>query len=338
MRPAWDIIVAGAGQAAPPRAANADSSRAGLAAATALRKRGTGAGYNPLMIFACGLAAAALATTAGEPQWERLLARVGEEAEVLRENAVKLIARETLRQRALRQPRFRLRFGKSAREPAPPQYRTREIVSEYSYGVLRESPGVLHEFRQVIRVDGRAVNPPLQARRKLIASLRSEDDRARRRLLESFGRYTLRSAATDFGLALLLFTPRRLPEFRFQPAGRARVGAEAALLLRFHQVAGTGAITVYQGRQVIRRPLEGDLWVRESDGLPLRIVLHSRRQEDNRELTDTATVDYMLSRHGVVVPVSILRRLHAGGLLIEEDLFEYSDFRMFVAEAEVKFP
>lgn len=285
------------------------------------------------------MAVMALAVTAGQPHLDRLLARVGEEAEIFRQAAVKLIALETLRQRALKDPpRLRPRAGKSAREPAPPEYRTREIISEYSYGTLRESPGVLHEFRQVVRVDGRPVADPQRARRRLLTGLRSADDRARQQLLESFARYTLRSAATDFAPALLMFTPRGLASFRFEPAGRARVGAEAALILRFRQAAGAGGFTVYQERELIRLPLEGELWLRETDGLPLRIVLASRRQQGGQELSDRAIVDYAMSPHGVLVPVSVVRRLHAGDLLIEEDLFQYSDFRMFSAEAEVKFP
>lgn len=258
---------------------------------------------------------------------------------MFRRTAANLLGRETLRQRALREPpRFRPRAGRSAREPAPLEYRTREIVSELSYGVLRESPAVLHEFRQVILVDGRPVMDQQRARRRLVAGLRSADDRARQQLLESFGRYTLRGAATDFTPALLMFTARRLAEFSFEISGRARVGAEPALILRFRQIAGGGAFAVLQERELIRLPLEGELWVRESDGLPLRIVLLSRRQQGGRELSDHAIVDYAPHPQGVLVPASVVRRLHAGELLVEEDVFLYSDFRIFSADAEVKFP
>lgn len=296
-------------------------------------------GYNPSMGLSWSLAVLVLAAEPGAPQIERLLARVGEEAEVFRQAAVKLIAQETLRQRALQAPpRFRPRAGKAARRPAPLEYRTREIVSELSYGILRESPGVLHEFRQVIRVDGRPVINRQQARRRLLGGLRSADDRARHQLLESFARHTLRGAATDFGPALLLFLPHRMADFRFEPAGRARLGAEAAFILRFRQIAGYGALAVYQERELVRQPLEGELWVRESDGLPLKIQLSGRRQQGGQQLTDMATVDYAQSPHGVLVPVSVVRRLYAGDLLLEEDVFRYSDFRMFVADTEVKFP
>jgi hypothetical protein len=274
-----------------------------------------------------------------DPQTERLLARVSEEAEVFRRQAVKLLAQETLRQRALQPPRrFRPRAGKAATEPPPAEYRTREIVSEYTYGVLRDSPGVLHEFRQVLRVDGRAVSGPVQARRRLLAGIKSADDRVKQRILEEFARYTLRGAATDFAPALLLFTPERLGDFRFEAAGKGRVGADPALILRFRQTGGPGGLTVFENRQVLRQPLEGELWIRETDGLPLRIVLASKRQQGERTVLDQATIEYAPSPYGVLVPVSVVRRMHAGDLLVEEDVFQYSAFRMFAADAEIKFP
>ncbi len=291
------------------------------------------------MLPLCSLLAFALAAAPRHLQLDRLLARVAEEAEIFRQAALNLIARETLRQRALSQPpRFRPRIGKPPRKPTPLDYRTREIVSEYAFGLLRESPDVLHEFRQVVSVDGRPVGDPPRARRRLIAGLRSPDDRARQQLLEAFARYTLRSAATDLGLALLAFTPRRLADFRFEPAGHERVGAEPALLLRFRQIAGVGGWTVFENRQLTRHPLQGQLWVRENDALPLRILLTNRRQQDDQEVLDTAVVDYAPTAHGVLVPVSVVRRLAAGDLLIEEDVFQYSDYRMFAADAELKFP
>ena len=290
-------------------------------------------GYGPLLL--------SLLLTAGfaDPQIDGLLARVSEEAEVFRRTAVKLIAQETLRQRALQPPpRFRPRAGQAATQPPPIVYRTREIVSEYSYGVLRDSPGSLHEFRQVLSVDGRPVSAPARARRKLLAGLSSPDDRARQSMLEEFARYTLRGAATDFGPALLLFAPGRMGDYRFEAGGKARVGAEPALILRFRQTGGPASLTVFETRQVVRHALEGELWVRETDGLPLRIVLRSQRRQGPDTLSDHATIEYAPAPFGVLVPVSVVRRLHAGELLLEEDVFRYSPFRMFAADAEIKFP
>lgn len=273
-----------------------------------------------------------------EPALKPMLDRLAEEAEVFARMAPKLLARETLRQRALQPPRrFRPRVGKAATEAPKPEYRTREIVSEYTYGTLRESPNVLHEFRQVISVDGRQVAQPDRARRKLIAGLRSPDDRVKRRLLEEFERYGLRAAATDFGQLIMLFAPRRLAGYSFQLEGRERVGAEPTVILRFRQTGGSESLTIFEKGEAIRQAVEGRIWLRDPDGLPLRISLESKRVQGSDTIMDQGTVDYVMSPHGVVVPASVVRRRLVGEVLVVEDVFQYSAFRMFAADSEVKF-
>lgn len=278
---------------------------------------------------------------AGAPAEERLaqiLSRVSEEAEVFRQMAPKLLSQETLRQRALEaSPRFRPRLGQAATQPSKPQYRTREIVSEYTFSSFRESPNTIHEFRQVISVDGRQVATREKARSTLVLGIRSEDDRLKKRLLEEFARHGLSGAAADFGQLILLFTRRRLENYSFQYAGAGRLGAENAAILSFRQKAGEESLTIFERRKAIREPLEGRLWVREPDFLPLRIELHADRKDGEQLIRDEATVDYVMSPHAVITPASVVRRRFAGGLLVVEDVFQYSPFRLFAAEAEIKF-
>jgi hypothetical protein len=290
-------------------------------------------GYGPLLL--------SLLLTAGfaDPQIEGLLARVSEEAEVFRRTAVKLIAQETLRQRALQPPpRFRPRAGQAATQPPPIVYRTREIVSEYSYGVLRDSPGSLHEFRQVLSVDGRPVSAPARARRKLLAGLSSPDDRARQSMLEEFARYTLRGAATDFGPALLLFAPGRMGDYRFEAAGKARVGAEPALILRFRQTGGPGPSPYSKPGRSFAMRWKANSGCARPTACPCASSSGANASQGPDTLSDHATIEYAPAPFGVLVPVSVVRRLHAGELLLEEDVFRYSPFRMFAADAEIKFP
>ena len=296
-------------------------------------------GYNLAMEALATVLVLSLAAGQAGGSVEAWLDRLCEEAEVFRHAAPKLIGRETLRQRALQpRPRFRPRIGKEATEPPKPEYRTREIVSEYTFGTLRESPGVLHEFRQVVSVDGRQLRTAEQARRKLVSGMRSADDHLKRRLLEQFERYGLRGAAADFGPLILLFTRRRLAGYSFQQSGRGRVGAEAAVVISFRETPGAESLTIFEGSRAVRVPVEGHLWLRENDGLPLRIALESRRQQDGATVLDQATVDYVMSPHGVLVPASVVRRRLIGDLLVVEDVFQYSSFRMFAADAEIKFP
>src|ERR1035441_5498321 len=92
-----------------------------------------------------------------------LLSRVAEEAEILQQNAPKSLSREVLEQRALMPAtRFRPRIGKKATAAVPPpRLLVREIVSEYSMGILKESAvRNLTERRQVISVDGPKIQSP----------------------------------------------------------------------------------------------------------------------------------------------------------------------------------
>src|ERR1019366_497054 len=108
-----------------------------------------------------------------QPALSKILARVSEEAEVLQQNAPRILTQETLEQRALMPPsRFRPR-NESAAAGADSRLRIREIVSEYIFGALSGAAPNLLEFRQVISVDGRAVQTPESARRALSAAIQS---------------------------------------------------------------------------------------------------------------------------------------------------------------------
>src|SRR6267154_2022673 len=98
-----------------------------------------------------------------------ILSRVSEEAEVLLQNAPKVLSQETLEQRATMPPtRFRPRIGQAASEIPKARLVVREVVSEYSVGMLKESDSRdLVEFRQVVSVDARPIQTAESARRAL---------------------------------------------------------------------------------------------------------------------------------------------------------------------------
>ncbi len=281
----------------------------------------------------------AAAQSAGEPPLENVLARLAEEAAAFRAAAPNVIAEETLTHRARRRPaRFRPRIGSSAK-PTPPPFETRKIVSEYGFAVLGVPPGSLHEARQVVSVDGRRVASAGRARRRLIEGMTSPDDRLKRRLLEPFERLGLRDAAADFGPALLLFEKSAQAGFEFHWSGRRKIGAEDALGCTFRQTGTTSVgLTIFEPKRMLRFPLEGIIWVRESDLLPLRIEFTVRRTHDNLTIRDEAAVDYAMSAHGVLLPVSVVHRQFAGDLMVVENLFQYSAFRRFGAQTEIRFP
>ncbi len=269
----------------------------------------------------------------------KILARVSEEAEVLQQNAPRILTQETLEQRAVMPPsRFRPR-NESAAVGADSRLRIREIVSEYSFGAL--SGTVAHnllEFRQVISVDGRAVQTPESARRALSAAIQSADDRARKRMLEEFAKNGLVDIATDYGLILLMFGSRAMNNIKITPLGTAWVGTEEALALAWQQTSSSGGALEFHGRESVRRALRGTLWVRASDGLPLRVNAWIEYTDPAKHLIrDDATVDYVLSAHGFLTPASVVHRHLVDGRMMTENLYRYEPFKLFTASSEIKF-
>ena len=292
------------------------------------------------MVFLAALAG--LAFLAQEPaavSLPDLLSRAAEEAEIFQQNAPKSLTQETLEQRTLMPPsRFRPRIGSSPPPPAKPRLVVREIVSEYSVAELKGSiDHNLVEFRQVVSVDGRKVQSAETARHALSLGVKSPDDRMRKRMLEDFAKHGLVDVATDYGLILLAFGKRGLENMRIRVTGEEQVGADPAWVLSWQQTTPSGGMLEFMGNQAERRPLEGRLLVRKSDGLPLRVHARSEHAENGHSIRDEATVDYVASPHGFLTPASVVHRHLVDGRLITENLYRYEPFKMFSADTEIKF-
>ena len=269
-----------------------------------------------------------------------LLSRVAEEAEILQQNAPKSLTREVLEQRALMpSTRFRPRIGKRAVAVVPPpRLLVREIISEYSVGTLKESTVQnLTELRQVISVDGRKIQTPERARHALSLGITSPDDRIRKRMLEDFARHGLVDIATDYGIFLLAFSKRGLENMNVVLAGEEQVGADAAWVLDWRQTSPDAGMLEFLGNQASRLALQGRLLVRQSDGLPLRIQSWSQHSQGNHQIRDEASVDYVQSAHGFLTPASVIHRHMVDGQVITENLYRYDPFKLFSADAEIKF-
>jgi hypothetical protein len=264
----------------------------------------------------------------------RMTGRIAEEADVFAHVARSVLSEEKLAQRT-RKPaaRFRPHIG----EPPKEEFLVREIVSEYGYSSLKDSPAALHEFRTVISVDGKKLLAPEKARRTLTLGVRSTDDRAKKQMLRDFEKHGLIGAATDFGQLILLFTRRRLADYQFAVIGQDRIGADTAIVLSFKQKSGQEALTIFAGNAALRSELQGAIWVRNPDYLPLRIKLISARDEGQYVINTEATVDYTMSPHGCVLPAAVVHRDTVAGSLITENIFYYAPFRKFGAESELKF-
>ncbi len=272
------------------------------------------------------------------PPAAEILRRVAEEAEVFRSAARDMVSEETLTHRWMKPPsRFRPRVGQTALEAPKPTLESREVISEYAFGSLKEAPGLLHEFRQVVSVDGRKVVSAEKARRTLSLNLRSDDDRVKKQMLRDFEKHGLKGAATtDFGQILLLFMRRRQSGYRFEMKGESRVGADDAIVLGYEEIRNE-SLTVFAGRDTVHQALKGELWVRKPDYMPLRVTMAVERPEGDYVITIDATVDYAPTAHGVLMPVSVLHRESAKGMVLTENQFRYAPFKKFSAETELKF-
>src|SRR5688572_28416615 len=275
----------------------------------------------------------------GQVGLPEILSRVAEEAEVLQQNAAKTVTTETLEQRALLPPsRFRPRAGTAAAEAPQLRVVVREVVSEYTVGTLRESDSrSLVEFRQLVSVDGRRVRTVEGARHALSLGMQSSDDRIRKRMLEDFAKIGLVDIATDYVLLLLAFAKRGQEQMKIEPAGVGRVGVDEAVVLRWQQTSAAGGQLEFRGRHVARRAMQGLLWVRKTDGLPLRVHVWVEHSDAKWLTRDEASVEYAMSFHGFLTPASVVHRHIVNGRLITENLYRYEPFKLFCANVDIKF-
>jgi hypothetical protein len=89
------------------------------------------------------------------------------------------------------------------------------------------------------------------------------------------------------------------------------------------------------------RALQGTLWVRASDGLPLRVGAwtHYTDQACHR-IRDEATVDYViseLSEHGFLTPASVIHHHVVNDSLVTENPYRYQPFLLFSYSSTITF-
>lgn len=292
----------------------------------------------PLM--AAAICAPLSGEDASQDATQKMTARLAEEADAFRRLAPDVLGQEVLFQKAQKAPpRFRPRVGAAAKSAPPVVWQERHVTSEYGFAEMGRA---LHELRQTISVDGRKVRDAAEAQNALANVITLKDDAREKQLLREFEKYGLIGAATDFGQLILLFTPREIARYEFLSKGPSQLGADKALIFSYTQVDGPGQLTVFDERkkekeQVRHMRFHGEVWVRASDYLPLRITLFAGDGEGAEAPREAATVDYEMSSYGALLPASTDVRELRGGKLTAENTFSYSDFHKFGASSEIKF-
>ena len=271
----------------------------------------------------------------GDDSTQKLVKRLGDEAAAFQRVAPTLVGRETLHQRALAPPRFKMRVGDAAKQAQAADWKEQEIVSEYTFTLLGRQ---IHEFRQVTSVGGRHVAGETQAQDALAKLITANDDQRKRRAIEQLEKYGLRGAATDFGQILLLFRSANVERYEFTAAGPRLLGTVATQVFHYQQLDGPQALTVFRGNAgagvatTQRLSVQGEIWIREEDGLPLRITMTATDGSDDKTLREEATVDYAMSQFGTLLPVETIQRELRAGEEVAENKFSYRNFHRFESQ------
>jgi hypothetical protein len=260
-----------------------------------------------------------------------MIDRLATEADLFDKSAHRISGVETLRQRLPKGSR--ISKTKRGLDVVLPE-QTREIVSEYGFLALDERGGWLKEVRMVSSIDGSKWKRGNKGLDSLARTLSATDDKKKRTLLESFESFGLQGFVTDLGQLILLFA-RGLAanyEIRYERTDRGDPALPLAVY-NYMQLGGTDALTVYEGKMPVRLKLQGKIWSRLSDGLPVRISVDSSREENRSIIRDLSVVDYEPSQFGFLLPKKIVHRQWVGDILFVEDNFSYSNYRQVLSGA-----
>jgi hypothetical protein len=217
------------------------------------------------------------------------------------------------------------------------EWKERHIVSEYGFALFGGS--AVHELRQVTSVDGKKLGETAKAQETLAKAITATDDVRKKEMLKDFEKHGLVGAVTDFGQLILLFTRRELERYEFWAKSPQWSGGTRALVFGYKQLDGPESLTVIEGRTDKSRhlKLEGEIWVRPDTYLPIRITLMAHEGESPASIREEASVDYVMTEYGALMPSATEHRELRGGKIAAENKFTYTDFHKFEASSDVKF-
>jgi hypothetical protein len=269
---------------------------------------------------------------------QKLIDGLSKQADAFQRIAPAMLGRETLHHRFLKPPpRFRPRIGEAAKKPLQPTWQERDIISEYAFAALGDNRQELHEMRRVIAVDGRIVEDEKQAQDSLAKLVTASDDQRKRLALKQLEKYGLRGAAVDFGQLLLLFSRRDVERYEFTFSSTEQVDGLPLTVFRYKQLDGPEAMTVFDGDKLLRLRVEGEVWVRSDTYAPVRITLVATQDESGAGLREEATVQYVMSAYGALLPSTIEQQELRDGQVTSESKFVYANFHKFQTSSDIKF-
>lgn len=257
-----------------------------------------------------------------DPRIGDALFRLSREASALWQTAPRFLGREHVYQKAFVRHR---RIGVGAGRSAQPMAQVREITSYYNLGAMKAAPEAVTEFRHILQIDSKQIDSDESARARFQSELQSGDP-AKESLRKAFEKACLAGAATDFGQLILLFTKSNIEKYSYSLIGDGRAGVDPAWVLAFEQQTGEQSLRLNEGRHKSLERLHGEIWTRQGDFLPLRIVLNSKRTRGEIEIRDEARVDYT-ALSGALLPESLVYRRYVSGEMMLESIYKYSEWK-----------
>jgi hypothetical protein len=269
------------------------------------------------------------------PDATRLLEVVTANAEAFRQNARNLLSAETLVQRCYRIPEHaRISIGKAA-DTLYAQLVLHEVQSEYRIGTIpTDRSGNLFEVRSVMTKDGATIRTPAAADEAMQMDISAGEARIQKKAMAVFTDLGLLDVATNYGLMLLLFTPSGIKDLELNPVGARYFGAEDAYVFRWRQTKG--GVLELRNHNPIRRPMEGELWVR-TDGMPLRITSRMEYDEPKHRIREDATLEFVWSSAGCAMPLLAVHRHYVDGRFLTENFYTYEPFRRFGVDTQIRY-
>ena len=260
-----------------------------------------------------GLAVVAALPQPQQPDLPNTLTAISKQASQFWQSAPNFTAHETLEQRFIvrRHPRLHIHLSPP---PRGPQYRQRTLQCWYGFTTLRDAPEALVEVRD-------------PSAREALEQALAASDRRKRELIHRFEHDNSRGLAMDVGQIILLFTRARVDQYSFQVTRTATLASDPVWVIIFHQKTGDASLRIQEPGHSLRAPVQGELWVRQSDQLVLRITLMNSRQDGKIAIRDEATVDYAPNPVTAVLPSVATYRRYLNERLYFENISHYADWQ-----------
>jgi hypothetical protein len=207
----------------------------------------------------------------------------------------------------------------------------RTLVSDFLFFRLPGKDGPWLGFRDVLEVDGSAIEHQGERLRDIVGSPETAESRAMTMTREN-ARYNIGRFTRTVNVPVCVVAwmhPRIRDRFSFKHTGDDEMHGVVAWRIEFAEKSGPTIVHTPDGRRV---PSRGRIWVDPADGR----ILQTELQNALDALRVTILVQFQKhDEFGVMVPSRMQERFDDGVGRLETEAV-YSDYRRFTATARIK--